>query len=122
MSSSLSSSEEEIFSKVEEIERGGTSAKLGSYADIFSTNFTSLLMITFLDLSGISLYPLTSSKYPTKIHFSLLASKALGFSSGIWAHASLPKTQKWLTSGSVELHASSGVILFKTLVGVWFTM
>ena len=28
-------------------------------------------MITFLDLSGIILYPLTSSEYPTKIHFSL---------------------------------------------------
>ena len=63
MSSSLSSYElEGMLSKIEEIERGGTyaesssqakggtPAELGSQADIFSSNFTSPLMIKFLDL------------------------------------------------------------------------
>ena len=62
MSSSLSSSKlEGMILKIEERERGGTYvesgsqakggtlAELGSQGDIFSSNFTSLLMIIFLD-------------------------------------------------------------------------
>ena len=102
--------------------KGGTPIELGSQVDIFSSNFTSLLMIIFLNFGWRSLYPLTSLEYPTKMHFSLLGSKALCFASGIWAQASIPKTRKWLTSGLIELQASYGVIFFKTLVGVQFTM
>ena len=40
------------------------------------------------------------------------------FSSRMWAHASQPNTRKWLTFGLILLHASSGFIPCKTLVGV----
>ena len=57
-----------------------------------------------------SLYPFTSSEYPTNMHFSLLGCNAFRFSSRMWAHASQPNTWKWLTSGLILLHDSFGVI------------
>jgi hypothetical protein len=46
---------------------------------------------------------LASSKYPTKLYFSLLGCNYFLFSSGMPTHASIPKTHDWLNSMIISM-------------------
>ena len=89
--------------------------------DLSSSKITSLLIITFFVMGLYSLYPILLSPYLTKMHFSLLSSSLVLLASGIFAYATQPKTQRWVTLGLWPLHASCGVTACKLLVGQRFS-
>jgi len=86
-----------------------------------SSKITSLLISTFFVMGLYLLYPILLSSYPTKMYFSLLSSSLVLLASGIFAYATQPKIQRWVTLDLWPLYAFSRVTACKLLVGHRFS-
>jgi hypothetical protein len=88
----------------------------------FSTNWTLLMIMTFLATGSYNLYHFVSSKYPTIIHFFLLFSNFYLSSSRTCAYVTQPKTFKCATLCFNLVQDSWGTMFFTLFIGHMFNM
>ena len=103
---------------------GSSISSVGSFLDLVyvepSSEVTSLLMSTFLNIGNYIWYPFEVSMYPTNVPFIIEGYSLVLFSFGMCMYTRKPNILRWLTYGFSPEKYYSGVSFSNTQWGLCF--